>query len=81
PDTGRAIGFDPRAIAAQHQRWKGDLAESKARRLVEQSTTWADQSRNIRDLRSQSATTEVPAAIAKRDANAAEAPAVELPKF
>ncbi|WP_251275327.1 hypothetical protein, partial [Enterobacter hormaechei] len=23
PDTGRAIGFDPRAIAAQHQRWKG----------------------------------------------------------
>ena len=36
PDTGRAIGFDPRAIAAQHQRWKGDLAES--RRVVGSSS-------------------------------------------
>lgn len=66
PDTGRPIGFDPRAVAAQHQRWKGDLAEYRARREAEQRgrDPWResqDAARQLHEARS----LEVPATIAR----------------
>lgn len=66
PDTGRAIGFDPRAIAAQHQRWKGDLAEYRARREAEQRgrDPWRESQDAVRRLR-EARSLEVPVTIAR----------------
>lgn len=66
PDTGRPIGFDPRAVAAQHQRWKGDLAEYKARREAEQRgrDPWRESQDTIRQRR-EARSLEVPATIAR----------------
>lgn len=66
PDTGRAIGFDPRAVAALHQRWRGDLAEYKARREAERRgrDPWRESQDAVRQLR-EARPSEVPATIAR----------------
>lgn len=66
PDTGRPIGFDPRAVAAQHQRWKGDLAEYRARREAEQRgrDPWRESQGAVRQLH-EARSLEVPATIAR----------------
>lgn len=84
PDTGRPIGFDPRAIAAQHHRWRGDLAESKARRLTEDRgrDRWLEDSRRAQQARAPRQDAEVPALLARPgNQQSAQQRPYALPKF
>jgi len=69
PDTRRAIGFSPAAVASTHRSWQGDLAEYRARHQIEQrqatANAWTETNRGMKEGRNRRPNQPIPATIAR----------------